>query len=262
MCELPSLEVILNVSKHKKQLIQLIVTDFMLHKDDFTSRIVVTGNDPVPIEINLGVLIRREDMKVTHDEADTIIINQIVFMDLSNVLVVAEDTDIFVLLCHFIFSGQISAQVKMASPFKDRAVIDMNATVHSNMQIMSDLLAAHGLTGCDTVAPYSGIGKGTALKILRSGKYTLSVIGDTRSNLTDVMQQASYFILACYGHSCCESITAARHKVWSTKLSRNTGKAPEQKSLPPTKEAFKENVTEHTCNLPSGSMLINLIIQF
>ena len=103
-------------------------------------------------------------MKVIHDEAGTIIINQIVFMDLSNVLEVAEDTDIFVFLCHFMFSGQKSAQVKMASPFKDRAVIDMNATVHSNMQIMSDLLAAHGLTGCDTVAPYFWNWKGNCIE--------------------------------------------------------------------------------------------------
>ncbi len=31
---------------------------------------------------------------------------------------------------------------------------------------MPDLLAAHGLTGCDTVAQCYGIGKGVALKVL------------------------------------------------------------------------------------------------
>ena len=70
----------------------------------------------------------------------------------------------------------------------------------------------------------------------------LSVIGDRISNLIDVTQQSSCFMLACYGQSRCESITAASLKVWSTKLSRNTSKAPELKSLPPTGKAFKENV--------------------
>ena len=38
---------------------------------------------------------------------------------------------------------------------------------------MGDLLAAYGLTGCDTVATYHGIGKGVALKVLRSETLSL-----------------------------------------------------------------------------------------
>ena len=156
-------------------------------------------------------------------------------------MIVADDTDVFVLLCHFIFSGQISGQVKMISPVKGRAVIDMNKTVQSNIEIMPDLLAAHGITGCDTVAIYFGIGKGIVLKILRTGKYPLSVIGDTTSDISDVIEQATRFVLACYGQSGCESMTASRHKLWSTKLSRSIGRAPKLQTLPLTAEAFNEN---------------------
>ena len=118
----------------------------------------------------------------------------------------------------------------------------MNITVQANIELMPDLLAAHGITGCDTVATYFGIGKGIALKVLRSGKYPLNKIGDITSDLSDVTKQATQFVLACYGQPDCESLTDARHKVWSTKVQRSIAGAPKLQTLPPTAEAFKANV--------------------
>ena len=68
-------------------------------------------------------------------------------------LVVADDTDIFVLLLHLCCQGDIPAttSVLMVSPILGHAVIDINATVDLHRAITPDLLAAHGLTGCDTV---------------------------------------------------------------------------------------------------------------
>ena len=68
---------------------------------------------------------------------------------------VADDTDVFVLLFHFCCQGDIpaSTSVLMVSPIRGRAVIDINATVDLRRDIIADLLAAHGLTGCDTVPP-------------------------------------------------------------------------------------------------------------
>ena len=91
---------------------------------------------------------------------------------------VADDTDIFVLLCHFLFLGVIKNHVLMTSPIRDRAVIDINRTVRNNFGLMSNLLAAHGLTGCDTVATFFGIGKGIALKVLKTNCYPLDKLGN------------------------------------------------------------------------------------
>ncbi len=46
----------------------------------------------------------------------------------------------------------------MVSLIQGRAVIDTNA-VEQHCTIIPDLLAKHGLTGCDTVATYFGIDK-------------------------------------------------------------------------------------------------------
>lgn len=105
---LPLQKVLLTVSSNKKQLIDLIVDDLVAHKDVLTASLVVTGNDPVPVQISRGVVTRREDMSITHEESDTMIIRQIAYVGASEVLVVADDTDVFVLLCHFVFEGDIT----------------------------------------------------------------------------------------------------------------------------------------------------------
>ena len=197
---LPAQKVVLTVSSNKTQLIDLILADLEAHKDVLNGKLVVTGNDPVPIQIYQGVVSKMEGMVITHEEADTMIIQQVAYVGATNVLVVADDTDIFVLLCHFVFRGDITGHVMMISPIRGRTVIDINASVDKNPAIMGDLLAAHGITGCDTVATYHGIGKGVALKILRSSGFSLSKVGDITSSVQDALGQSTPFVLSCYGH--------------------------------------------------------------
>ncbi|KAG1664960.1 Dual specificity protein phosphatase 16 [Nymphon striatum] len=136
----------------------------------------------------------------------------------------------------------ISSKVLMVSPVQGRAVLDINAAVEVHKLIIPDLLAAHGLTGCDTVASCYGIGKRVALKVLRSNKHKLNYLGNTDVDLTDVVEQATHFMIACYGQSGCSSFTEARTKLWSRKFGRSKVTAPKLCALPPTTEAFKENV--------------------
>ena len=54
------------------------------------------------VEINPGsIIIHRQDMKTMQEEADTIIVQQIADVKPKKALVVANDTDVFVLLLHF-----------------------------------------------------------------------------------------------------------------------------------------------------------------
>ena len=129
------------------------------HKDDFSQHIVLTGNDPVPVVINWGIVITRQDTKTTHEETDTMIVQQVAEVKPKKVLVVADDTDIFVSLLHFCCQGDMpaSTSVLMVPPIRGHAVIDINATVDLHRDIIPDLLATHGLIGWDTVAKYFGI---------------------------------------------------------------------------------------------------------
>jgi len=79
---------------------------------------------------------------------------------------VADDTDVFLLLLYYCNKGDITCKVLMT--IEGRSFLDIKAPVETHKQVIPDLLAAHALTGCDTVASSHGIGKMTALKVLRS----------------------------------------------------------------------------------------------
>ena len=87
-------------------------------------------------------------MLVTHEEGDTVIVDQIVKEKAAKVLVVADVTDVCILLCHFVFSGDITGHILIESPIKGRALIDINQSVDGNLKIMYNILATHGIWLC------------------------------------------------------------------------------------------------------------------
>ena len=92
----------LTVTRNKVQLIDLMCEDMAFHKDYFPQhKLVLTVSNPVHVEINRGVVIKRQDIKTTHEEADIMIVQQVAEVKVKKVLVVADDTDIFVLLLLF-----------------------------------------------------------------------------------------------------------------------------------------------------------------
>ena len=137
-------------------------------------------------------------------------------------LVVADDTDIVVLLFHFCCQGDISASISvlMVSPICGRAVIDINATVELHRDIIPGLLATHGLIGCDTVATYFEIVMAAVLRVLASGVHALTYVSDTSRILPEITAQATPFILACYGQIKCASLTGHARKCGQTKWAR------------------------------------------
>ena len=76
----------------------------------------------------------------------------------------------------------------MVSPVKGRAVIDMK-TVQANIELIPDLLAAHTITGYDTVVTNLGCGKAIVVsKVLQSRNYSVMMI-------REVIHQATQFVL-------------------------------------------------------------------
>ena len=77
--------------------------------------------------------------------------------------VMADDTDVYILLLHYYSQKELNIPMFMESSVHGRQTTDIRATEeHAN--ISPNLLAALGLTGWDTVTPCYGIGK---MKILK-----------------------------------------------------------------------------------------------
>jgi len=52
----------------------------------------------------------------------------------------------------------------MESPSKERAILDIKATLTKHQKVMKNLLPAHAMSDCDEVACDTGIGNGTVIK--------------------------------------------------------------------------------------------------
>ena len=63
--------------------------------------------------------------------------------------VIADDTDVYVLLCFHYLAQKLSIQLIMESPVKDRSAVDMRETVQRNNALDPYLLGVHALSGCD-----------------------------------------------------------------------------------------------------------------
>ena len=163
---------------------------------------MITGQENSPVEISCGgVIIAIHDIATTHEEADNISVQQAIRVAVNEerlVTVLADDTDVYVLLLHDYLKQGLQTHMLMESPIKEHTVVDLKATVQKYERIIPSLLAGHALTGCDTVAACFGVGNGTMLKILK-GDVTLDAIGDIDGNWTNIMEQATKFIAFCYG---------------------------------------------------------------
>lgn len=216
-------------------------------QDEYTQAhtLVITGANETPVEMSMGLNIERTDLETKHEEADNIIIQQVLSCtretESAKVTVVCDDTDVFVLLLHYYHKTGMTNVVLMESPIKGKVVIDIAKTAEKHRDIVEEILPAHALSGCDTVAGCFGIGKGTAVRALRSG-CSLSLLGFPTSPLDAVISQATAFMSVCYGQTIYfESMSETRLQVWATKLGRGS-LSSKLCCLPPTSEAFAENV--------------------
>ena len=249
---LPPQQAVLTVPQNKVQLIK-IICDQIQHKamtipendNAFRKRLVITGPAEIPNEVHLGISITRGDLRTWHEEADVIICQQVVCaasQDAQSITVVCDDTDVFILLLNIYQDQALHCHVWMEGVSSGRTVIDIAATVKTYNDIIPYLLAAHALTGCDTVATLNGIGKVTMLKMLQKGM-KIERLGNRSANFQDVLSEATKFVASCYGKSSQDQMSEVRYEVWLHRMSNKSSKqAVKLKSLPPTTVCFAENV--------------------
>ena len=208
-----------------------------------TNTMLITGEGD-PVEITRGGVIPRPDTSTSHEEADSIITQQ-TFMTVEQgaecLSVMADDSEVYILLLHYYNQKELNIPMFMESPVHGRQTIDIRATAKEHANILPNLLAAHGLSGCDTVASCYGMGKMKILKTLKQGNHSLSCLGDSNANWPDV-KQATSFMLACYGVSTLDSMAQARANLWKTRVGRGSSTMPKLCSLLPTDPAFMENL--------------------
>ena len=96
-----------------------------------------------PIQISpCGTIRGREDLKTKHEEADVIVVAQAIYaaeVESKKAVVVADDTDIYVLLLHHYMNRNLDMPMIMQATRKARASVDIKATVEYLQDIIPDL---------------------------------------------------------------------------------------------------------------------------
>ena len=152
---LPPQKVILTVTENKSQLLDLLCVELVNkgRQEGLKHKLVVTGSDPLPIEITKEKTGKRFDSLMHHEEADVIMVQQMVKLTYSEAKV------IFAELGH-------TCSLTMEATSSDQTLIDIPATVKKHTDIVTNLLAMHCLSSCDTVGQMYGIGKGKTQRSL------------------------------------------------------------------------------------------------
>ena len=79
-------------------------------------------------------------------------------------------------------------------------MVDICATAEAHSDIADDLLVIHRLSGANTIASLHGIGKATVIKVSKTGRFSLSKVGDVTADIKSVEAQATNFEkLECCG---------------------------------------------------------------
>lgn len=243
---LPAQSAVLTVTDNKVQLIDIICMHLIdqFQKEPCNNRLIITGPCPTPDEVCMGIHIQRHDMTITHEEADVIMVNQVISAarEGSEIIhVVCDDTDVFVLLLHFYNLLNLTIELFMVPTSSKRNVINIGATVQKHDDITPHVLSLHALTGCDSVSSIYGIGKVKAVKAIRKGCMP-PPLGDLEVDLNSITDGATRFIAACYGSKCQGTMSEVRFSVWQSKTKQSQSRSFKLPSLPPTSEAFSLHV--------------------
>ena len=146
------------------------------------------------MEIHKGLIIKRRDMEVHHEEADLVIINQMLHAvpQSNQVRIIADDADIFVLAIHH-HPINSNCKITMESLTSEAKVIDISLTIQQHKNIVPCLLQLHAFTGSDISGSYCSIGKISSLGLLKESKITFSYLGDLTVDLSLVFDEALWY---------------------------------------------------------------------
>ena len=140
-------------------------------------------------------------METTHKEADVIIPQQIHIgmqsENIQNFKVICDGTEVFELLLYHYVMQNWMGDILLQSLEEGRSPISIKKMAQKHGSIASCLPAMHALTGCGTVPKMFGIGKVSALNVVRNNP--LNHLGNLDTLPEVIAEEAEIFVARCYG---------------------------------------------------------------
>lgn len=161
----------------------------MLAANHLKNRFVVTCLE-THTQVQEGVIILRNGFKSSHEEVEDNIVRQCMSCAMEKnqfIKVICEGTNVFVLLTENVLKYLIESRVLMEAFASNRSMVDINKTAKRVTEIVSSVITAHALSGCDNVPKMFRIGKKKIVSVLQQG-FHLQQLGDIQSQETPIIE--------------------------------------------------------------------------
>lgn len=165
-----------------------------------------------------------EDLNSTQEEADTRILlhlSHAARSGYSTLIVVSEDTDVFLLCVSFKHLIPLSIFFKCGTQTRVRYISITSIVQAIGQNLCSSLLGLHAYTGCDTVSAFAGRGKIGALRIVkeqRSFQEMFDLLGVEWELSGDLFQKLQDFTCRMYSsRPGTNSINELRYRLFCSK---------------------------------------------
>ena len=173
------------------------------------------------------------DLRSNHEEADTRLIlhalHAVSNSQCNRIIVVCRDTDVLLLLIHFLGSKQgidiwmVSGTARQMKCYPIHIIAEK-----LSLQIQENILGFHALTGCDSTSSFSRFGKKKCWKVFEQHPGLLSGVGRDGS-----VEPVEEYLCMVYSAPCqFGGVNQARHDMFEKTQS-------ELEKLPPTKAALQ-----------------------
>ena len=159
----------------------------------------------------------------------------------TSIFVIADDTDVFILLLN-LYSLYNNWPADLSLLMGASSISD-HKKGKTTLKSLETSCLLKGLSGCDTVSGLWNTGKGTVLRVLNSGRKSLSTLGNAAESAHNIRHQCISFIASCYVHQQVTDMTSLCYLVCTSKMANHKlTSAPELRGLPLTNEAFLHHV--------------------
>ena len=189
------------MTETKKELIELLGQGLLglFTNAPCVKKLVITSQRECPVQMHHGIKALCHGMSTIHEVTDIIILQQVIIAIEERatwVKVISDDTDVFVLLLQLYIEQSLITTIFLEGAGSNRNVIDIEKTAEKQQDVVPSLLAAHTLSGCDSMLDLYGLGKKSLCFLLQN--YMLLYFRETSADTSDVIQERNIFIAPHY----------------------------------------------------------------
>ena len=165
----------------------------------------------------------------------------------STVVVVADDTDVFIMLLHFFKKDQkpIMMLREPKGKHEERRLYNIKEGAASLKQVvLSNILAIHAWGGSDTTSAPYGIGKAAVVKLAQRSQEAqelMTVLSDENASRKDIKYSGIKLAVLMYGGENDEALSSLRFSRFMKMAASSSKLLPEK--LPPTERAVVYEVS-------------------